>query len=55
MDKKDIEREIQKTKSEIAMKNSNDGWWNEYMLNKLDKLEKSLNNDNDRIFDKKHR
>lgn len=54
MNKKDIEKEIQKTESEIAMHNSNDGWWNKYMVDKLERLKNLLNNDNNRDIDKKN-
>jgi len=51
--RKEIEKEIEKTKSEIAMSNMNDGWWNNYMVEKLEKLNKLLEDDNNRVFDKK--
>jgi hypothetical protein len=54
MDKKQIEKEIIKTKSEIAMQNANDGWWHNYMVDKLERLKKILKNDNNRDIDKKN-
>jgi hypothetical protein len=45
--KKEIECEIEKVKSEIAMSNMNDGWWNGYMTEKLDKLKKLLEENED--------
>lgn len=52
MDRKQIESEIEKTKTEITMSNMNDGWWNKFMEEKLEKLKKLLEDDNNRVFDK---
>lgn len=52
---KQIKLEIDRTKSELIMRNKNDGWWNKFMEKKLEELNqklKELNNDNDRILDK---
>ena len=48
--RKEIEQEIEKTKTELTMSGMNDGWWNEYMLEKLEKLKKLLEeDDNNRL------
>jgi len=54
MDKEKIKIEIFKTEMELSMSNMNDGWWNNYMKKKLDNLKKLLENDNNRIFNKKN-
>jgi hypothetical protein len=41
--KKRIELEIEKIKIELAMSDYNDGWWNNYMEEKLKKLKVLLN------------
>ena len=48
--KMDIHKEIQKTEIEIVMSGYNDGWWTRYMIEKLEKLKKLLNNDNDNLL-----
>lgn len=53
-DRKDLEKEIEKVKAEIAMSDMNDGWWNKYMLSKLEKLEKQLKDGDSRIFDEEN-
>lgn len=50
-DRKDLEKEIEKVKTEIAMSDMNDGWWNKYMLDKLKKLEKQIKDGDSRVFD----
>ena len=50
-----IKSEIQKTKTELIMSYTNDGWWNMFMEEKLKELEKKLkeiDNDNNRILNK---
>jgi hypothetical protein len=48
----DIHKEIRKTEVEIVMSGYNDGWWTRYMIEKLEKLKKLLNNnDNNNILD----
>ena len=50
--KMDIHKEIRKTEVEIVMSGYNDGWWTRYMIEKLEKLKKLLNNnDNNNILD----
>ena len=51
---KELEKEIFKTESELAMSDSNDGWWNKYMKEKLEKLKKLIYDDYSRILDKKN-
>lgn len=41
-DKINIDKEIFKTKTEIAMAHANDGWWNQYMIQKLKRLKEML-------------
>jgi len=49
--KMDIHKEIRKTEIEIVMSGYNDGWWTRYMIEKLEKLKKLLNNnDNNNIL-----
>jgi len=51
-----IKEEINRTRVELIMSGCSDGWWNKYMEEKLITLEdklKELNNDNNRILDKK--
>lgn len=53
--KQKIKSEIKKTKTELIMSYSNDGWWNKFMEQKLKELEeklKKIDNDNDRILNK---
>ena len=52
--KQDLEKELHKVNQELAMKNSNDGWWNLYMEERKKLLEKLLNeidkDDNNNLF-----
>lgn len=50
--RKEIEQEIKKTETEITMSDMNDGWWNKYMEEKLEKLKKLLEDDNSGILNK---
>ena len=49
--RKEIKKEIEKVKTEITMSKMNDGWWNKYMMDKLEKLEKQLKDGDSRVFD----
>ena len=56
--KEKILKELNSVKQELIMSSHNDGWWNQYMLEKKEILEKKLKeieneNDNDRILNKK--
>lgn len=56
--KEKILKELNSVKQELVMSSYNDGWWNQYMLEKKEILEKKLKeieneNDNDRILNKK--
>jgi len=56
--KEKILKELNSVKQELIMSPHNDGWWNQYMLEKKETLEKKLKeieneNDNNRILNKK--
>ena len=56
--KEKILKELNSVKQELIMSSHNDGWWNQYMLEKKEILEKKLKeieneNDNNRILNKK--
>lgn len=48
--RKEIEDEIKKTETELTMSDMNDGWWNKYMMDKLEKLKKQLRDGDSRVF-----
>lgn len=56
--KEKIINELNSINQELIMSSYNDGWWNQYMLEKKEILEKKLKeieneNDNNRILNKK--
>jgi hypothetical protein len=56
--KEKITNELNSVNQELIMSSHNDGWWNQYMLEKKEILEKKLKeieneNDNNRILNKK--
>jgi len=53
--KDELKKEIFKTEMELSVSQINDGWWNEFMKKKLQKLKEKLEDDNSWVLDKKDR
>ena len=51
--KDELKKEIFKTEMELSVSQINDGWWNEFMEKKLQKLKEKLEDDNSWVLDKK--